>query len=81
MFRFNYREETSLKQPQDHTTRSKGMPIIRETHSNHNSSPRNTQAREEVAWTNLARENSCRWLEDDVSGEEDQGDGGLAIAC
>jgi hypothetical protein len=67
-----YREETSLKQTQDNTASSKRMPIIRETHANHNSSPGDTQASEEVARSDLACKNSCRRLEDDVSGEEDQ---------
>ena len=74
-----YREETSLKQSQDNAVSSKCMPIIRETHANHNSSPRNTQTSEEVAWTNLASKDSSRRLEDDVSGEEDERHSGLII--
>ena len=74
-----YREEASLKQSQDNTTRSKRMPIIRETHANHDSSPRNTEASEEVARSDLACENSSRRLEDDVSGEEDERHSRLVI--
>jgi hypothetical protein len=78
-FRQNtYREETRLKQSQDNTTSSKRVPIIRETHANHNSPPSHTQASEEVARTDLAGENSCRRLEDDVSSEEDERDGRLS---
>lgn len=48
------------------------MPIVRETHANHHSSPSHTQACEEVAWTDLACEDSRRRLEDDVCGEKNQ---------
>jgi hypothetical protein len=78
-FRQNtYREETSLKQSQDNTTSSKCVPIIRETHANHNSTPSHTQASEEVARTDLACKNSRRRLKDNISSEEDESDGRLS---
>jgi hypothetical protein len=55
------------------------MPIVCETHPDHHCSPSDTQTCEEVAGTDLASEDGCRGLEDNVSGEEDEGDGGLAI--
>ena len=70
---FTYREETSLKQAQNHTTRRQRSPVLRETHANHNSAPRNTQSREENARADLARENGGRRLENDVCDEEDEG--------
>lgn len=76
-----YREETSLEQSQDHTASGKCVPIVCETHSDHDCSPRNTEACEEVARTNLASKDGCWGLEDDVRDEENKGHRGLVFRC
>lgn len=74
---FTYREETSFKQAQDHTTRSQSGPVVCEAHSDHDSAPSNAQASEENARADLTGEDSGRRLENDVCDEEDEGDDGL----
>ena len=74
---FTYREEAGLEQTQNNTTRGQSSPVVGETHSNHYSAPRNTQACEEDARADLAGENGGRRLENDVCDEEDKGDDGL----
>lgn len=51
-----------------------------EAHANHNSAPRNTQAREENARSDFASEHRSRRLENDVCDEEHKGDNRLRAA-
>jgi hypothetical protein len=41
---------------------------------NHSSAPEDGDRSQEDTWTNLADDNSCWWLAEDVRDEEDQGD-------
>ena len=69
-----YREEASLKQTQNHTTRCQSGPVVCETHSDHDGAPRDTQASEENARADLASEDGGGRLENDICDEEDEGD-------
>lgn len=66
------REETGLKDAQQHAQGQHGSPGVHQAVADHDQAPRSHDEREEAARSEFARDRRHGWLEGDVEGEEDQ---------
>lgn len=65
---------TSLQHTERETQTNHALPVLDETHANHDGAPGDGNDRDVNAGTNFAAEDRRRRLEDDIGDEEDEGD-------
>ena len=73
-------EETGFKDTKNDTQRNHLVPLQYEGKAHVADTPENRDRGEENSWADFAQDDGCRWLQDNVGQEEDEGDDGISIA-
>lgn len=80
MLRDTHWEESGFEDSKDDAKRNKLIPLLDEAKADHGDAPENGDRWKECPWSDLAQNNSCWRLQQDVRDEENQDYDGISLS-